>query len=599
MEIPNSQACMLPLLKFAADGHQHSLQETTDALAEHFQLPQERQMQVRESGVNILYNTVGWARSFLKQAGLLIYPTRGMLQITEEGKKVLESSVQHIDFKYLERYPSFVEFQNRKSTKTVSDTSLQPDSETELSEHPLISGSSMPEEKQIWVFAPGPQARFWDECRTGSIAVFGTDLLGSLDAYGSKDDILQRLKVVYSNDTEPTNDALAAWEFSHVMKKGDFVIAKKGNHKIVGFGIVSGPYHHDPSRPKYHNIREVEWINEGEWLLPEGVRFATKTLTNITRYPDFVDKILEVIGIDIETIWGKALIGNVDISVTTYEPDIQPEYTITDCSHETGLDEETLKRWLRAIERKGQAILYGPPGTGKTFVAQHLAKHLVADNDGFSELVQFHPTYAYEDFIQGIRPMAGEDGGLSYPLVPGRFLEFCKKAGQRKGPCVLILDEINRANLSRVFGELMYLLEYRDHSIPLAGGERFGIPENVRLIGTMNTADRSIALVDHALRRRFAFLELYPNYEVLERFHSNNGFPVTGLVATLKSVNRQIDDRHYMVGISFFLRNDLEDQIEDIWRMEIEPYLEEYFFDQPAKVEEFRWVKVKGTVAGA
>jgi hypothetical protein len=276
----------------------------------------------------------------------------------------------------------------------------------------------------------------------------------------------------------------------------------------------------------------------------------------------------------------------------------QPEYSLATCVEETGLDLATLERWVRAIERKRQAVLYGPPGTGKTYVAERLAKHLVGNGNGFIELVQFHPTYSYEDFIQGIRPKARKDGGLDFLLVPGRFLEFCEKATHRSGPCVLILDEINRANLSRVFGELMYLLEYRDKEIPLSGGERFAIPSNVRLIGTMNTADRSIALVDHALRRRFAFLELYPNYDVLEKYHAVNGFSATGLVETLKRVNKQIGDHHYMVGISFFLRRDIKAQIEDIWQMEIEPYLEEYFFDQSSKVDELRWAKVKNMVLG-
>src|SRR5690606_31193687 len=139
-----------------------------------------------------------------------------------------------------------------------------------------------------------------------------------------------------------------------------------------------------------------------------------------------------------------------------------------------------------------------PPGTGKTYLAQRLARFLIGTGDGFVDLVQFHPAYAYEDFIQGIRPVAQPDGSLSYEMTPGRFLQFCAEARRREGPCVLIIDEINRANLSRVFGELMYLLEYRDQEIPLAGGGVFSIPTNVRLLGTMNTADRSVALVDHA-----------------------------------------------------------------------------------------------------
>ncbi|MBN1994015.1 MAG: AAA family ATPase [Anaerolineae bacterium] len=270
-------------------------------------------------------------------------------------------------------------------------------------------------------------------------------------------------------------------------------------------------------------------------------------------------------------------------------------YPLSQLAADTGLAETELARWVRAIERKGQAIFYGPPGTGKTFIAEKLAQHLIGGGDGFVDLVQFHPAYAYEDFIQGLRPKARPEGGLDYPLVPGRFLEFCQKANQRQSRCVLIIDEINRANLARVFGELMYLLEYRRRQIPLAGGEKFAIPANVRLIGTMNTADRSIALVDHALRRRFAFIVLSPNYEVLRLYHrqKQTGFPVENLIELLIRLNREIADPHYAIGITFFLHQNLSAQIEDIWRMEIEPYLEEYFFDQAQKVEDFRWPAIE------
>lgn len=200
-----------------------------------------------------------------------------------------------------------------------------------------------------------------------------------------------------------------------------------------------------------------------------------------------------------------------------------------------------------------------------------------------------------EDFIQGIRP-ASEGGTLTYPLVPGRFLDFCARARAVADTCVLIIDEINRANLARVFGELMYLLEYRDQSLPLAGGGVLSIPENVRIIGTMNTADRSIALVDHALRRRFAFLPLQPNYDVLRRFQREYGTPVDELINVLEQVNREIGDPSYAVGISFFMRQELTDELEDIWRMEIEPYLEEYFFDRRDVFERFRWERILARV---
>lgn len=157
----------------------------------------------------------------------------------------------------------------------------------------------------------------------------------------------------------------------------------------------------------------------------------------------------------------------------------------------------------------------------------------------------------------------------------------------------MIIDEINRANLARVFGELMYLLEYREDEVPLSQGKILSIPKNVRIIGTMNTADRSIALVDHALRRRFAFLPLYPNYDILIKYHESSDFPVEKLIDILKRLNSEIADKHYHIGITFFLNNELENHIDDIWRMEIEPYLEEYFFDQSEKVENFRWDRIK------
>lgn len=276
------------------------------------------------------------------------------------------------------------------------------------------------------------------------------------------------------------------------------------------------------------------------------------------------------------------------------EPAKNPPFPIADCATALKMDAAEIERWVRAIERKKQAILYGPPGTGKTYAAEHLARHLIGEGDGFRDLVQFHPSYAYEDFIQGIRPEALADGGLHYPIRRGRFLEFCDEARKREGCCVLIVDEINRANLSRVFGELMYLLENRERAIPLAaGGESFSIPENVRILGTMNTADRSIALVDHALRRRFAFLELRPSYDTLVRFHEGGEYDARPLVELLEEVNRAIDDPHYEVGITYFLRDALPDYLEDVWRMEIVPYLEEYFSDRRDVVDRFRWQSVR------
>ncbi|MEG4071978.1 AAA family ATPase [Microcoleus sp. Pol14C2] len=279
-----------------------------------------------------------------------------------------------------------------------------------------------------------------------------------------------------------------------------------------------------------------------------------------------------------------------------YKKELNQAYHLEEISELTGFQTSEINRWIRTINRKQQAIIQGPPGTGKTFLAQKLAQYLIGGGDGFSDIIQFHPAYTYEDFIQGIRPQS-QDGELTYPIVPGRFLEFCKQAEAREDTCVLIIDEINRANLSQVFGELMYLLDDRARTVKLASGQQFTIPKNVCIIGTMNTADRSIALVDNALRRRFAFIPLSPNYKVLRHYHKTwqTGFPIARLnrlIGILKDINVAINNKYYQLGISFFLTKTLSEDIQDIWQMEIEPYLEEYFFDEPEKMDEFLWDKI-------
>jgi 5-methylcytosine-specific restriction protein B len=272
-------------------------------------------------------------------------------------------------------------------------------------------------------------------------------------------------------------------------------------------------------------------------------------------------------------------------------------YSFESLAQELKFDDDELSTWLKALERKKQMIFYGPPGTGKTFTAEKLAKHLVSGGNGFIETVQFHPAYTYEEFIVGLRPVPNESN-LSFEMTPGRFMEFCNEARSRSGICVLIVDEINRANLSRVFGELMYLLEYRDKQITLAGSKSFSIPHNVRIIGTMNTADRSIALLDHALRRRFSFVKLSPRYEVLQEFHSQTGFAIDPLISVLVKANDKISNDNFHLGISYFLKDNLNEELEDIWRFEVFPYLEEYFFDSPRLLESFHWSRIEKEILG-
>jgi DNA polymerase III delta prime subunit len=280
------------------------------------------------------------------------------------------------------------------------------------------------------------------------------------------------------------------------------------------------------------------------------------------------------------------------------EPVLQPRYTLDDLVEDTGFEKNLVDKWIRSLDRKKQIILQGPPGTGKTYVAERLARLKVSETEGFWEIIQFHPTYAYEDFIQGIHPQI-VGGSLSYEIKGGRFFEFCTKASEHVGaPCVLVIDEINRANLSRVFGELMYLLEYRDREIPLAYKGALQIPPNVHIIGTMNTADRSIALVDFALRRRFSFISLKPDYDVLKAHLERDQLPAMSLIRVLEAINKQIKDQNYAIGISFFLKLDLKNTLRDVWEGEIEPYLDEFFYDSLDKVAPFRWERLIAEDAG-
>lgn len=244
-----------------------------------------------------------------------------------------------------------------------------------------------------------------------------------------------------------------------------------------------------------------------------------------------------------------------------------------------------LDRTLAVLHRRKQIIFYGPPGTGKTFIARALADHITG-GDGGIRLVQFHPSYSYEDFFEGLRPST-KDGALTYTLQAGPMKRIADEAA--KNPelnYVLIIDEINRGNLAKIFGELYFLLEYRDERVSLLYEPEttFALPANVYIIGTMNTSDRSIALMDAAMRRRFAFIELHPGEapvsRVLPSWLQANGLPaeVGELFALL---NDRIDDRDFRIGPSYLMARDADlspTRLDDIWMFEVLPLLAEHHY---------------------
>ena len=258
------------------------------------------------------------------------------------------------------------------------------------------------------------------------------------------------------------------------------------------------------------------------------------------------------------------------------------------------------------LQEKKQVIFQGPPGTGKTFVAQKLARHL-AGSDERCRLVQFHPSYSYEDFVRGYRPTRLHNGQPGFVLKDGPFMQIAQQAtDDPDGQHFLIIDEINRGNLAKVFGELYFLLEYRETPTNLMYQDEdedpFTMPGNLHIVGTMNTADRSIALVDLALRRRFAFVDFSVNEEpvkgLLRRWLDAQGLGKMEWVAdAMERANANLDDHHAAIGPSYFMRPGLDDAaVERVWKHNVLPYIEEHLFGERDLLSEFALDSLRAAV---
>jgi 5-methylcytosine-specific restriction protein B len=255
-----------------------------------------------------------------------------------------------------------------------------------------------------------------------------------------------------------------------------------------------------------------------------------------------------------------------------------------------------LQEVIDLLQVRQQIVLYGPPGTGKTFLAKKLSEHIVgADDPSRARLVQFHPSYAYEDFFEGYRPAETDSGQATFSLQPGPLRDLAGEARKQENsasPFVLIIDEMNRANIAKVFGELYFLLEYRAESIRLQyrPTEAFRLPRNLFIIATMNTTDRSIALVDAAIRRRFAFVEMHPDEppvkDVLATFLSAT--PQDERIGLLRALNATIEDhdRDFRIG-PYLMRPDAASPggLERIWKYDLLPLLEEHYYGRMSRSE--------------
>ena len=566
-----------------------------------------------------------------------------------------------------------------------------------------------------WTFSPGENASKWQLCVNDGIMCIGWDALGDLSKYASREDMRTEIKKHYPTDGNAKNDSLAVWQFAKEMKPGDVVFAKKGMSKIIGRGVVESDYYFDDNYSDFKHVRKVRWTHIGEWAT-DG-KHAMKTLTNVTQYTDYVERLNKLIeGKESPTpvestdkqywwlvanprIWSlsgmkigeeqnytmysetghprrifqnfvnakegdvvigyessptKQIVGLLNITKvvdgeciyfkkteTLQDPidysTIRSIYELHNMEYmknqqgsffkltadeydtimelirgdnplpknekkevynekkfldEVFVTEEDFLDLKNLLLRKKNLILQGAPGVGKTFAAKRLAYALMGEKDDDRVMqVQFHQNYSYEDFVMGYKP--NEEGG--FELKNGIFYRFCKRAAaDREHKYFFIIDEINRGNLSKIFGELLMLIEndYRDKPIQLSyRDELFAVPENLYIIGMMNTADRSLAMIDYALRRRFSFFEMKPGFETIgfkEEIRKLMDPHLDKLVEAIIGLNKVIESDDslgsgFCIGHSYLCNLDGGYDLESIVEYDIIPMLREYWFDNDSK----------------
>lgn len=434
-----------PLIQALRDlGGSGTPAEARAKIIENEQLSEDEINQTRgKNNVNKFENEVAFARNYLVNAGYIDKSVYGIWTLTAAGKSVDMTSEMASDiFKnVLSSSPS----KQGKNTDALADEDV----------HTV----------RYWLYAPGEGSCMWDEFYTSGIMAIGWGEIGDLSTFDSKDAMKIKMREVIDESLSYKNAAHATWQFANEMKIGDIVFVKKGMHQIIGRGVVMSDYEYDNTRDdEYKNIRQVDWTHNGEW--PHPGQAVMKTLTDITSYTDYVEKLNSLFEDETEE--------DAEDVEKTYPP-----YTKEDFLSEVFMPEEEYDKLSGILRIKKNIILQGAPGVGKTFVAKRIAFSMMGVKDVERVMmVQFHQSYSYEDFIMGFRPST--DG---FELKRGAFYNFCKKAEiDGDNDYFFIIDEINRGNLSKIFGELFMLIENDKRGVSLQllySDEKFSVPKNI------------------------------------------------------------------------------------------------------------------------
>jgi 5-methylcytosine-specific restriction protein B len=447
-----------------------------------------------------------------------------------------------------------------------------------------------PGDRRAWLVRPGPagptQVRRW---RTEGFVSLVGDHLGDIAPDADRATVQAAVEAGYQHVDYVQRMALTNefHAFLSKMEVDDIVVSTVDDQLILG--VIIGDATYDPDADGEQLRRDVRW---------------ERTTGDVDALPAPLSSLLDQQGavVDLTSAVGvlATLLNPADgqapqtptspatVTPPPPPPGSPPLRAVTpELAASLHMSAEWLQDLVDLLAERQQIILYGPPGTGKTYLAQAIARH-ITQRDAI-RLVQFHPSYSYEDFFEGFRPRESADGtALGFAKTAGPLRELAADARTRpEVPHVLIIDEINRGNLAKVFGELYFLLEYRNASIRLqySPSEPFSLPSNIFIIGTMNTADRTIALVDTAIRRRFAFVELHPDEEpvrdLLARWLAARG-ESPERAELLRALNEAIgpEDRDFKIGPSYLMRPDLDKpgRLERVWRHDILPTLEEHYF---------------------